>query len=42
MDRVNRQILVPVEIAITDEHVKCLESYLSDDVTTIEAASLDR
>ena len=39
VDRINRPILVPVRIAITDAHLKCLKSYLSDDVASIEAGS---
>jgi len=41
VDRVHRQILVPVEIAITAEHVKRLKNYLSDEVASIETGSLD-
>jgi len=36
VDRINLQILVPVQIAITATHIRSLKSYLSDDVTTIE------
>jgi len=39
VDRVNQQIRVPVQIAITETHINCLKSYLSDDVASIEAGS---
>ena len=39
VDRMNRQILVPVQIAITEAHIKCLKSYLSNDVVSITAGS---
>lgn len=37
VDRVNRQILVPVQIAITGPHIECLKSNLSGDIVSIEA-----
>jgi hypothetical protein len=37
VDRINRQILVPVKIPITAKHIQILKSYLSDDITSIEA-----
>jgi len=39
VDGMKGQILVPVQIAITANHIKFLKSYLSDDVASIEAGN---
>ena len=36
---VKGQILVPVQLAITQTHINSLKSYLSDDIKSIEAAN---
>ena len=38
VERLNRQILIPIQIAVTNTHIDCLKSYLSDGVTSIEAS----